>query len=299
MVKLLLRRAIAALGLSLLAIGTPAAAKTAPAARPALWEVSDADTTVYLFGTIHLLPKDYRWRTAKFDQAVAGSQQLVVETIIDEGNPHPMMAAFSGLAFSPNMPPITARVPVEKRPALEAAIRKSGMPQPAFDRMETWAAAFMLLGNQFKAMGLKTGEGVENVLRNSFARQGKTVAELESNREQLGFFDALPEQAQRALLEGAIEEPKNMTKEFDRMLSSWARGDIEDIARTFNETMAASPELTEILLRRRNQNWSRWVERRMAAPGSVMIAVGAGHLAGSNSLVDLLRRGGYKVRRVQ
>lgn len=297
MVKLLLRRAIAALGL--LAIGSSAAAKTAPSARPALWEVSDADTKIYLFGTIHLLPKDYRWRTAKFDQAVAGSQTLVVETIVDEGNPHQMMAALSSLAFSPNLPPITARVPAAKRPALEAAIRKSGMPQTSFDRMETWAAAFMLLGNQFKAMGLKTGEGVENVLRNSFTRQGKTVAELESNREQLGFFDALPEQAQRALLEGAIEEPKNMTQEFERMVSSWARGDIDDIARTFNETMAASPELREVLLRRRNENWSRWVERRMATPGSVMVAVGAGHLAGSDSLVDLLRRGGYKVRRVQ
>ena len=299
MVKKLLRRLGAALGMSMLAIGTPAAAKSAAAARPALWQVSDADTTVYLFGTIHLLPKNYRWRTAKFDQAVAGSQQLMVETIVDEGNPHQMMAALSSLAFSPNLPPITARVPPEKRPALEAAIRKSGMPLASLDRMETWAAAFMLLGNQFRAMGLKTGDGVESVLRTTFAGQGKTIGELETNREQLSFFDVLPEQAQRVLLEGAIEEPKNMSQEFDRMLSSWARGDIEQIARSFNENLAASPELREVLLKRRNENWSRWVQRRMAAPGSVMIAVGAGHLAGSDSLVDLLRRGGYTVRRLQ
>ena len=83
------------------------------------------------------------------------------------------------------------------------------------------------------------------------------------------------------------------------MLASWARGDIDDIARTFNETLASSPELREQLLRRRNENWDRWVERRMAAPGSVMVAVGAGHLAGSDSLVDMLRRRGYSVRRVQ
>ena len=299
MVKSFLRRITAALGLSLLAIGVPAAAKAPAAARPALWQVSDADTTVYLFGTIHLLPKDYRWRTGRFDQAVAGSQQLVVETIVDESNPHEMMAALSSLAFSPNLPPITARIPAQKRPALEAAIRKSGMPQPAFDRMETWAAAFMLLGNQFKAMGLKTGEGVETVLRNSFTSQGKTIGELESNREQLAFFDVLPEQAQRALLEGAIEEPKNMTQEFDRMLSSWARGDVDQIAKTFNENLAASPELREVLLKRRNANWTRWVRQRMAAPGSVMIAVGAGHLAGRDSLVDMLRKGGFTVRRLQ
>ena len=299
MLKSLLRRVTAVLGLSILALGTPAEAKAPSAARPALWEVSDADTTVYLFGTIHLLPKDYRWRTARFDEAVAGSQQLVIETIVDESNPHQMMAALSSLAFSPNLPPIATRVPPAKRPALEAAIGKSGMPAAAFDRMETWAAAFMLLGNQFKAMGLKTGEGVETVLRNSFTSQGKAIGELESNREQLAFFDSLPEHAQRALLEGAIDEPKSMTKEFDRMLSSWARGDVDAIAKTFNETLAASPELREALLKRRNENWHRWVEKRMASPGSVMVAVGAGHLAGSDSLVDLLRRGGYTVRRLQ
>ena len=299
MMRSFLRRVVAALGLSLIATAAPATAKAPSAARPALWEVSDADTTVYLFGTIHLLPKDYRWRTARFDQAIAGSQQLVIETIVDESNPHQMMAALSSLAFSQNLPPIIERVPPAKRKALETAIKKSGMTQPMLDRMETWAVAFMLLGNQFKDMGLKTGEGVETVLRQAFANQGKTVGELESNREQLGFFDGLPESAQRVLLEGAIDEPKSMTDEFDRMLSSWARGDIHDIAKSFNETLAVSPELREALLKRRNVNWSRWVERRMAAPGSVMIAVGAGHLAGNDSLVDMLKRGGYTVRRLQ
>ncbi|MFL6842079.1 MAG: TraB/GumN family protein [Sphingomicrobium sp.] len=268
-------------------------------AAPALWSISDADTTVYLFGTIHLLPPNYQWRTSRFDEAVAGSQQLVVETIVDENNPTEMMSALASLAFSPNLPPIAQRVPPEKRAALEAAIRKSGLPRPTFDRLETWAAAFMLLGDQFRDMGLKTDEGVEMVLRSSFARQGKSVGELETNREQLSYFDGLPEEAQRALLEGAIDEPKTMSKDFERMLTAWARGDVEGIAQTFNHDLAAVPALRQALLDRRNANWSRWVEQRMAKPGSIMIAVGAGHLAGRDSLVDRLKRSGYKVRRVQ
>jgi uncharacterized protein YbaP (TraB family) len=165
--------------------------------------------------------------------------------------------------------------------------------------METWAAAFMLLGNQFKAMGLKVGEGVEIVLRNAFTSQGKSVGQLESNREQLSFFDGLPESAQRALLEGSIEESTNMNKDFQAMLGAWARGDVDEIADTFNRDLAVSPELKEALLKRRNANWSRWVEQRMAAPGSVMVAVGAGHLAGSDSVVAMLKKSGYRVRRVQ
>ena len=299
MLKSLLRRAFAALGLSVFLAAPVAAAPASHVAHPALWAVSDADTTIYLFGTIHLLPSDYKWRTPKFDQAVAGSQQLVVETIVDENNPQEMMAALASLAFSPNLPPLAQRVPPEKRPALEAAMKKSGLPAQALDRMETWAAAFLLLGNQFREMGLKNGEGVETVLRDSFKSQGKSIGELESNKEQLGFFDKLPEQAQRALLEGAIEDNKNMKGDFSQMLAAWARGDVEAIAKSFNRDLSASPELKQALLERRNANWSRWVEQRMATPGSVLVAVGAGHLAGSGSVVDLLKRGGYKVRRLQ
>ena len=296
-----MRRAVAALGISLLSLGSAANAAT-PAtqiAHPALWAVSDADTTVYLFGTIHLLPSNYKWRTSRFDEAIAGSQQLMVETIIDENNPQELMAALAGLAFSPGLPPIAQRVPPARRPALEAAIKKSGIPRPAFDRMETWAAAFMLLGNQFKDMGLKNGEGVETVLRNAFKTQGKSIGQLESNKEQLSFFDGLPEDAQRALLEGAIDEPKSMKADFGQMLAAWSRGDVDAIAKSFNRDLSGSPALKQALLERRNANWSRWVEKRMAQPGSVMVAVGAGHLAGNGSVVDMLKREGYKVRRLQ
>jgi uncharacterized protein YbaP (TraB family) len=302
MLKSLLRRVGAALGLPLLIAGSAVPATAAPAAHvahPALWAVSDADTTVYLFGTIHLLPANYKWRTPKFDQAVAGSQQLVLETIVDENNPQEMMAAMASLAFSPNLPPLAKRVPPEKVPALEAAMKKSGLPVQAFDRMETWAAAFILLGNQFRDLGLKNGEGVETVLRNSFTSQGKAIGELESNKEQLSYFDKLPEQAQRQLLEGAIEDNASMSGDFSQMLGAWSRGDVESIAKSFNRDLSASPELKEVLLQRRNANWSQWVEKRMASPGSIMVAVGAGHLAGGDSVVEMLKRQGYKVRRLQ
>jgi len=298
MLKSLARRPLTALGMSML-LAVPAQAKAPPAARPALWAVADADTTVYLFGTIHLLPEKYRWRTAEFDRAVDGSQQLVVETIVDEKNPQKMLSALTSLGFSKGLPPVTERVPPAKRPVLEAAIAKSGIPRPVFDQMETWAAAFMLLGNQFKDMGLKGEEGVERVLRDNFTSKGKPVGELETNVEQLGFFDGLPESAQRELLEGAIDRPQDMKAEFGQMLGAWARGDVNAIARTFNRDLGSSPALKQALIERRNANWSRWIEHRMADPGAIMIAVGAGHLAGKDSVIDMLEHDGYRVRRLK
>ena len=90
-----------------------------------------------------------------------------------------------------------------------------------------------------------------------------------------------------------------MTKQFQAMLGAWSRGDVVAIGKSFNKDLSESPELKEALIKRRNQNWSRWIERRMGQPGSLMIAVGAGHLAGPDSVIELLQRDGYKVRRVQ
>lgn len=299
MLKSLLKRAFAAVGLAGLFIGGPAEAKTSQA-HPALWEVSDADTKIYLFGTIHLLPENYEWRTPAFDRALDASQQLVVETIVDNDNPGKLMAAMASIGFDDKLPPLVDRVPAAKRAALQAAIADSGMPPAAFNRMKTWTAAFLLLGNQFKKLGLKGADGVEAVLRTKFLSDGKPIGELESNVEQLGFFNALPESAQLALLEGALEQPQGaMNKQFSGMLKAWSAGDLASVARTFDQDMSASPPLRQILIERRNANWSRWIENRMTEPGQLLIAVGAGHLAGKQSVIEMLKRDGYRVTRVQ
>lgn len=298
MLKSLIRRVGAVLGLVGLALGAPASAR-APQAKPALWQVSDADTTIYLFGTIHLLPEHYQWRTAKFDEALNSAQQLVVETIVDDKNPTKLMAVLVATGFAKGLPPITERVSPEKRAELEAAIAKTGMPMASFNQMKTWTAAFMLMGQQFQGMGLKGGEGVEAVLRSKFATEGKPIGELETNAQQLGFFDSLPERAQRELLEGTLDTDNSANREFAGMLKAWASGDVQAIAKTFDHDLAKSPELQAALVRQRNANWSRWIERRMAEPGSVMVAVGAGHLAGKQSVIAMLQKEGYRVRRVQ
>jgi uncharacterized protein len=295
--KSLLRRAVAALGIPLLLGSIPAEARTPTVAHPALWEVSDPDTTIYLFGTIHLLPSNLQWRTPKLDEAVANSQELVVETIVDEKDPTKLMSAMASLGLAKGLPPIMQRVPAAERAALAAAIKKSGVPEVAYNSMKTWMAAFLLLGNQFRALGLSGG--AEGVLKNAFTSTGKPIGELESNVQQLAFFDRLPEAAQRALLEGAIEDQKATDTEFSGMLDAWAHGDVKGIARTFDRELSDSPALEQDLIRHRNANWSKWIEQRMAEPGTIMIAVGAGHLAGKNSVLELLKRDGYKVRRLQ
>jgi uncharacterized protein YbaP (TraB family) len=284
---------------ALIAIASPAAARAPQQGKPALWEVSDADTTIYLFGTIHLLPTGYQWRTAKFNEALSSSQELIVETKVNLQDLTVLQNAKLQLGFARGLPPIEQRVPPGKRPLLRSVIAKTGAPESVYDQMETWLAAIDLLGVRLQQIGLKGEEGPEQILSREFEASRKPIGELESNVEQLGYFDRLPEKAQRLLLEGSIEPPSGLQEDFRPMLAAWSRGDVKKIGVTFNRDLSGSPELTAELLNHRNANWARWIEQRLTKPGTVFVAVGAGHLAGPSSVVSLLQKSGYKVRRVQ
>ena len=296
-----MRRLGAALGLTLLLGAAPAEARPPQPARPALWEISDPDTTIYMFGTIHLLPQDLKWRTAKFDQAVQSAQQLVVETIVDQQHPQDIQAAMFSLGVKPGLPPIADRIPKAKVPKMRSYLAKTGIPEKGLDRMETWLAWLTLVSTEFKDMGLKGSNGPEEILRQQFLTEHKPIGELETPTEQFGFFAKLPEAAQRKLFVDQIDEgPNSDTKKaYDEMLSPWSRGDVKSMAVAFNKDLTTSPELKAALLEQRNANWAKWVEQRLGQPGTVFVAVGAGHLAGKDSVIARLEKDGYKVTRLQ
>jgi len=203
------------------------------------------------------------------------------------------------LGMSPGLPPLMERVSADKRDELQKAIAASGVPAALLDRMETWAAALTLSAVSYRDMGLKATAGVEQGLSGAAKAKARPILGLETPEEQLGFFDQLSEGAQRRLLESALDDPAEARAEFARMVEVWRKGDVEGIARTFDSELKQSPELREVLLKRRNARWAEWVDQRLDRPGTVLVAVGAGHLAGRDSVQEMLRARGIKAKRVQ
>ena len=272
-------------------------AQTPAQARPALWMLSDADTNIYLFGTIHALPEGTQWRTPALEQALAASSELVTEIrLADEAA---AAAAFARLGFGQGLPPALERVPAAKRELLREAIAASGLPPAAADRLKTWALALALAQVLFQRAGLNPELGVERSLTASFTEARKPMSSLETVEEQLGFFDGLSEESQRAFLEGTLESPDEIREELGAMLAAWRSGNVRAIARTFNDEETLSAVLREVLLTRRNARWAQWLQQRLERPGTIFVAVGAGHLAGDNSVQEMLQRRGLTARRVQ
>ncbi len=266
--------------------------------KPALWKVSDADTTIYLFGTIHLLPKELDWQSRKMDRAIRASDSLVLETVLDK-NPAETGAVMSRLGMSPGLPPLLDRVPADKRDILKRLVTKSGVSLTVLDRFETWAAALTLASAGMRDLPVSVEHGSEAVLSKRFATDKKAVMGLETPAQQLGFFDALPEAAQREFLASIAEDDSSARAQFEAMIAAWGSGNVKKIAETFDDELKLTPELADALLKKRNVNWSNWITTRMAQPGTVFLAVGAGHLAGSGSVNDLLTKRGLRVSRVQ
>ncbi len=296
-----LRLILFALTLVTMGCSSPDAGATTPppAAHPALWKAYDGDTVVYLFGTIHLLPKGMTWTTPAMARAMTASESLVLEVVLDK-DPAKLGAVMQSLALSPNLPPILDRVPPDKRAALSVAIGKAGLTTAYADKLETWAVALAVSTSGLAKLGVEHDEGVEPKLTQVFADAHKPVTGLETPAQQLGYFDQLPEAAQRKFLLATIGEDDRKAKvEFAAMVSAWKAGDVRRIAVTFDDEMKLSPELSDALLTRRNARWADWIAARMKAPGTIFIAVGAGHLAGKGSVEDLLAHRGVKVVRVQ
>ena len=269
--------------------------------RPALWQVADSDTTIYLFGTIHTLPPGVNWRTPALDAAMAASEELVTEIVIpsDPAGIAAAAAPFMRLAMARGLPPVLERVPADKRDTLREAIAGIGIPVQALDSMKTWAAAFMIAQASFQRAGLDPELGVERSLSAIFRERGRSESGLESIEQQLGYFDSLPEDDQRAFLVGVLESPEEIRREFDRMLAAWTSGNTNAIARTFDDEKTISPRLRATLITERNARWTEWLQRRLDRPGTIFVAVGAGHLAGRDSVQSMLERRGLRVQRVQ
>jgi hypothetical protein len=288
--KLRLIRCLACLGV-LLAIALPARA------HPGLWVVKDADTTIYLFGTVHLLPHDTDWHFPALDQALAGSQKMYVEIVDDD---QANMAALV-LRYGMDMAhPLSSLLTPFDRGRLERAARLAKVPggMAALEVMRPWLAALTLTIAPLTQAGLDPAQGVDRQLRAAMEKAGKPVSGLETAEQQIRFLADMPQSMQLALLRSTLQDTDRASVELKALIDAWKAGDDAAIARLENDLMKReNPQLYQRLLVERNETWARQIAGMLRQPGTVFIAVGAAHLAGPDSVQAQLKKLGESAER--
>ncbi len=285
--------------IALLALLLPAQTlQAAPEMRPGLWQVSDDDTTIWLFGTIHMLDPGRDWFNGPARAAFDTADELVLEADISDSAA--AQTFILGRAIDPSGKPLGDRVPTEIRQRLSDEILRLGLSPTAFDRVKPWYAALALEAMAWRNSGLDAENGVESILTKAARTSGKTITGLETVEAQINLLDTMPHEVQVNLLAASLGSiDANSAAERTALVASWGRGDVDMLARLINTEMKDMPELRAILLDRRNASWSGWIRARLDQPGKIFVAVGAGHLGGPGNLLARLEASGLVIRRIR
>jgi uncharacterized protein YbaP (TraB family) len=286
----LFRRFAAALALNLLLVSAAAAA-------PGLWVAKNDHATVYLFGTVHLLPSDTNWKSAALDKALDESQRLSIEIVDDDSASMQTLVVQHGLDLSK---PLSSKLDEKERGQLEQAAEAAKLPGGAttLQSMRPWLAALTLTMAPLMQAGLDPNQGVDKLLKARMQQAGKPVDGLETAEKQILMLADLPESMQLDFLRQSFKEVADGPAKLRELIDAWRNGDTAAIARIEDEDLRKdSPLLYQRLIVERNQAWAKTIAERMQQPGVSFVAVGAGHLAGPDSLQEQLRKLGVTVTR--
>uniref|UniRef100_UPI0035CABA65 TraB/GumN family protein n=1 Tax=uncultured Sphingomonas sp. TaxID=158754 RepID=UPI0035CABA65 len=256
--------------------------------------MADRDTTIWLFGAIHALPPGVAWQTPVVAQAMAASDTLILE--VPPADDSDARVQFLALAQAPGLPPLLDRVAPGDRGTVQRGMAVAGQSPATLDGLKTWAAALTITAGAGHLEDADAANGVETALTRAFA--GKAIGALEDRAGQLRLFDRLPAESQRVLLVQAARDVLAAQGGYAVLLNAWVTGDEAGLAADI-APLRRDPAIGAVLIDQRNARWASAIVRRMARPGRMFVAVGAGHLVGPGSVVALLRARGVTVERVE
>lgn len=282
------------------AAGTGDAAGALPASpRPALWRASDADTTIWLFGTVHVLPPGLDWRSPAVSQAFGAAGAVYFETSLEPDILElQRLIALLGYFVPPDR--LSDYLAPEDARRVAALAERLDVAAP-IDQMRPWFAALTLSEAFVTSAGYDPASGVERRLGPEAKAAGKDLRTFETIEQQLRFFADLPHEVQIDYLVEGVKQIEEEPELLDELVASWAAGDVAALETlVVEDEREQSPVVYDAILKNRNRAWAEELARVAAGePGVFFVAVGAAHLAGPDSLATLLARPGLSVERVQ
>lgn len=291
----LVRRTAAAVVVTVSAFCAPALAQ------PAFWVVKDADSTIYLLGTVHLLKPDTVWKTDKLLAAMKDAQQLWLElpTTDPQAMAPEMMQLVTKYGLSPGMPLSKDMTPEEMK-TLDEAAKLAGLSAAQLNIFRPWFAALTISNAAMMRAGYDPSSGVDSNVEGIFKTRGIKPNGLETAEEQIKVFASMTREDEIAYLRETMKEYNEASTELDKMIAQWSTGDLAGLEEMFvTDIKDDSPELYDALLRNRNANWVVKIEDMLTGKGTIFIAVGAGHLIGPDSVLAMLKARGIGSERMQ
>lgn len=267
---------------------------------PLLWQVSDADTTVYLLGSFHLLKPDDYPLPREVEAAFADAERLVFEIAPEElARPDVAQQTLAAARYADGRT-LSAVLPGTLRDKFETLLAQRGSTLAQYDGFEPWFVNLTLVMGLSNTLGFSAEHGLDQHLMRKAAVAGKPAVGLETVAAQMRALDATPLDEQLAALEDFVDDPDRTRAALTRLHEAWRRGDAVALDRfTRVEMQRETPETYRIVNVERNRAWMPLLRAQLADPrDDVLVVVGAMHLLGEDGLVERLRAQGLRVERV-
>jgi uncharacterized protein YbaP (TraB family) len=269
-----------------------------PAAPGIVFKVEGGKAPLFLCGSIHLMqPKDFPLPEA-YESAFKSSERVLMEVPPEEMDPvkmQPVLMKYALLkegALEEKLSPATLK-------ALQVWTKEKGLPIASFAKFQPWLVAISITQHAYEAFGMKAEHGIDMYFKNRLETEKKSSAGLETLDDQFRLLSGFSLEIQEKMILQSISEEQEANVELAKLLNGWRSGNTEAIAKSMAESFAQLPEVGKILLQDRNVRWARKIQELLTEPTPTMVLVGAGHLCGEGSLVQLIRNAGFQVTQVQ
>lgn len=270
--------------------------------RPLLWKVSDADNSVYLLGSFHLLRKGDYPLAASTDQAFEDAESVVFELSPAEMNDPALGQMMGAAARREDGKRLQDTLAPETWRQLEAWAQRRSVPLENLQGFEAWFVSLTISLVEMQALGLDAKMGLDRHFAQRATEAGKPTEGLETGAEQIALFDGMDPRLQQQSLEDVLSDAGEMEQNINRLHALWRQGDVAGMEAETNQRMREEyPELYARINRDRNLAWLPVIRKRLDRGGEdedVLVVVGALHLLGEDGLVRLLRDAGYTVERL-
>lgn len=267
---------------------------------PAIWKVSDKDSTLYLFGSVHFLPPDLDWQKRDFEAAFDSVGTVFFETPDDAKSQLSISILQRERGLYPAGDQLRAHLNSAQLNRLEATAHNVDIPIDALDRFKPWMVADMLVVASATKAGLDPKYSADEIIKAKARARQKHVRFLDEAETYIDAVSALPEWVQMQALDDALRGSDKIAQEMGTINAAWVKGNIPYIRdHVIAVAQEKSPETYKALFEDRNIAWTRTLDKFLQGDSNAMVVAGIGHMVGEEGLVQKLTELGYDVKRVR
>lgn len=266
-----------------------------------LWRINDDDSVLYLFGTLHVLPENKNWVTPLIRTAMAQTPVTIFEIAPEAaGDETEMMRLLGEYGLNANGAQMADLVGEARWARFARIARGIGIDPAAMQTYRPWLALVVLTASALENAGYQSEFGAEKVIQTAAEQEEDSLQGLESLRDQISALASLDDQTMLEHFDSSLDEIENIKPITDNLMRAWCTGDADLIYQLAVQDLAkTAPAAYKALFLNRNRAWTVQIEQMLNGSGSHFIAVGAGHLVGPDSIINMLQDDQLTIERLQ